>query len=208
MYTPRHNREEDRAKLCDFMREYSFAAIVTTHGPDSQMHATHLPFVVEPDGDSIRLSAHMAKANQQWRDFDGRRQALIIFQEPHAYVSPRHYDAPLSVPTWNYVAVHAYGAPVVLDDAEQKLALLRRMMTDLDADYLSRWESMPEDYVRQKLAGIVAFSVEVARVQARFKLSQDRSAAERERIAAELSASGDTVRTRIGELMKEREVKA
>ncbi len=209
MYTPRHNRAEDPARLCDFMREYSFAALVTTrraadgdpHAP--HLHATHLPFLVERDGDSVKLSAHMAKANPQWRDFDGAREALVIFQEPHAYISPRHYDEPLSVPTWNYVAVHAYGVPFTLASNEEKLHLLRRMIGELDTTYLARWEQMPAAYVTQKLAGIVAFRIEVTRLEARFKLSQDRSPVERERIVAELAASGDPARARLGELMKE-----
>ncbi|HEV2705308.1 MAG TPA: FMN-binding negative transcriptional regulator [Pyrinomonadaceae bacterium] len=210
MYTPRHNREEDPARLCDFMREYSFAALVTTraaaNGGDSHaphIHATHLPFLIEREGDSFKLFAHIAKANPQWRDFDGAREALVIFQEPHAYISPRHYDEALSVPTWNYVAVHAYGAPVPFQSDEEKLRLLRRMIEELDADYLARWDEMPARYVTQKLGGIVAFHIEVTRLEARFKLSQDRSIAERERIVSELSASADRTRSRLGELMKE-----
>ncbi|HEX8852471.1 MAG TPA: FMN-binding negative transcriptional regulator [Pyrinomonadaceae bacterium] len=209
MYTPRHNREEDPARLRDFMREFSFAAIVTTRADGEgsvdapHLHATHLPFLIDEDGGSVKLSAHMAKANPQWRDFDGARQALVIFQEPHAYISPRHYDERLSVPTWNYVAVHAYGAPVRLESNEEKLRLLRRMIGELDAVYLADWERLPETYVKQKLGGIVAFQIEVTRLEARFKLSQDRSPAERERIISELSASSDGTRTRLGRMMKE-----
>src|SRR5262245_39529625 len=122
MYTPPHNRETDPAKILAFMREYPFATLVTTR--EGKLTATHLPVLVdniappEPEGSGVRslqpqgimVVAHIARGNTQWLDF-GSGDAMVIFQEPHAFISTRHYERALSVPTWNYVAVHAYGLP-------------------------------------------------------------------------------------------------
>ncbi len=202
MYTPKHNREDDRRKLYDFMKEYSFATLVTTR--NGVPLATHLPFLVEMIDDSnIMLTAHMAKANDQWKDFAGSQESLVIFQEPHAYVSPRHYEKPLSVPTWNYVAVHAYGRAQILDSTEEKLRLLERMIRDLDENYFKQWASLPPSYKSDKLNGIVAFSINVTRLQGRFKLSQDRTETECLNIIEEFTTSGDALKSTIGELMRE-----
>ena len=203
MYIPQHNREEDRAKLCAFMKEYSFATLVTAR--DDLPRATHLPFLVEAFDDSVTLTAHMAKANGQWRDLagTGASEALVIFQEPHAYVSPRHYENPLSVPTWNYVAVHAYGRARILDSMRDKLQLLERMIESLDTGYLEQWARLPEDYKHDKLQGIVAFAIDITRLQGRFKLSQDRTEAECENIVREFDASPDQLKSKIGEMMRE-----
>ena len=202
MYTPRHNRVDDRERLSAFMKEYSFATLVTT-ARDGVPQATHLPFLVEADGAMMTLTAHMAKANHQWRDLAGTLPALVIFQEPHAYISPRHYENPLSVPTWNYAAVHAYGRARLLSSVEEKIQLLERMMLSLDAGYLKQWGELPEGYRREKLGGIVAFAIEVTRIEGRFKLSQDRSETERDHIIEELAVSPDATKSRIAGLMRE-----
>ena len=121
MYVPKHNQLEDRAALLAYMRAYSFAALATS-GPGGLM-ATHLPFIIEEEGGRITLLAHMAKANPQWRDFAAGAEAMVIFMHPHAYVSPRLYDSRQNVPTWNYVAVHAYGRPALIEERAYALPL-------------------------------------------------------------------------------------
>src|SRR5882757_4724441 len=120
MYVPSHNRMDDRAEQVAFMRQYSFATLVTS---DSQAvpRATHLPFVVVEEGAQMRLVAHLARANPQWRDFTDAGEVLVIFQGPHAYISPNLYQRHPSVPTWNYAAVHAYGSLRLLEGREDKL---------------------------------------------------------------------------------------
>ena len=200
MYTPMHNRIEDRAALLGYMRAYSFAAL-TTAGPGGLM-ATHLPFVVEEDAGRIMLLAHMAKANPQWRDFSGA-DAMVIFMQPHAYVSPRLYDSRQNVPTWNYVAVHAYGRPALIEERAAKLELQQKLIRQHDAGYLAQMAELPESYLDARLAAIVSFSLDVTRIDARFKLSQDKNPAERERIAREFEASGDSVAAGTAALMRE-----
>jgi transcriptional regulator len=201
MYTPRHNKEDDSKKLYSFMKEYSFATLVTSR--DDVPRGTHLPFLVAMDKEVIRLSAHMARANDQWKDFSEAREVLVIFQEPHAYVSPRHYEKRLSVPTWNYVAVHAYGHARIMDEAAAKYRLLERMIGSLDEGYMKQWEQLPEQFKKDKLAGIVAFEIDVTRLQGRFKLSQDRTTGEQETIIEAFCEHQDPLTSKIGEMMRE-----
>src|SRR5581483_4637222 len=200
MYVPIHNRETDRKKILAFMREYPFATFITTH--DGAIHATHLPVLIDERDDNLVILAHVARGNVQWRDFENNSQteALIIFQEPHAFISTRHYERPLSVPTWNYVAVHAYGIPRILTSLQERLQLVKRMVEYYEGN-LDQWNSLPEDFRQTKANGIVAFEMPVTRLEARFKLSQDRTRAEQDKIAQSLSHDSDTGRRKIGELV-------
>lgn len=201
MYIPKHNQLEERAALLAYMRAYSFAALASA-GPAGLM-ATHLPFVIEEQDGRITLLAHMARANPQWRDFAAGAETLVIFMQPHAYVSPRLYDSRQNVPTWNYVAVHAYGRPKLIAERAAKLELQRKLIRQHDAGYLAQMAELPENYIDAKLAAIVSFSLAVTRIEARYKLSQDKNPAERERIARELEASGDSVAAATARLMRE-----
>ena len=201
MYVPKYNQLEDRTALLGYMRAYSFAALATS-GPGG-LTATHLPFVIEEEGGRISVFAHMARANPQWRDFAAGADALVIFMQPHAYVSPRLYDSRQNVPTWNYVAVHAYGRPVLIEERAAKIELQKKLIRQHDPAYLAQMAELPESYLDAKLAAIVSFSLEVTRLDARYKLSQDKNPAERERIARELEASGDSVAAETARLMRE-----
>ncbi len=201
MYTPKHNQLEDRAALLAYMRAYSFATLAST-GP-AGLTATHLPFVIEEEGGEIRLPAHMAKANGPGRDFGSGHDAMVIFMQPHAYVSPRLYDSRQNVPTWNYVAIHAYGRPLLIEDRGGKLDLQKKLIRQHDAGYLEQMAELPESYMNAKLAAIVSFSMLATRIDARYKLSQDKNPAERERIAGDLEAGGDSVAAETARLMRE-----
>lgn len=205
MYVPRHNQLEDRAEQLAYMRAYSFAALVSSG--TGGLTATHLPFVIEEEGGRITLLAHMARANPQWRDFAAGAEALAIFMQPHAYVSPRLYDSRQNVPTWNYVAVHAYGRPVLIEERAAKMELQMKLIRQHDAAYLAQMAELPETYIDAKLAAIVSFSLVVERIDARYKLSQDKNPAERERIARELEASGDGVAAETARLMRKHNLK-
>ena len=200
MYVPRHNRIEDRPTLVAFMRAHSFATLVT-HG-EHGLRATHLPVVAEHEGDAVRILAHIARANPQWEDFAGGREAMTIFTEPHAYVSPRHYERAESVPTWNYVAIHAYGVPRIVEDRDEKHAQQAKLIAMHDPEYGAHFPQLPRDYVDKMLGAIVAFAIDVTRLDARFKLSQEKLPVERERIIAELEASRDSWATETAAMMR------
>lgn len=126
----------------------------------------------------------------------------MIFQEPHAFISTRHYERPLSVPTWNYIAVHAYGVPQILASVAARLAVVERTVLHFEGN-LDQWRSLPEDFKRTKANGIVAFEMRVTRLDARFKLSQDRTPNEQHNIIESLSGR-ENVESTIGELMRAR----
>ena len=191
MYVPSHNRMDDRAGQLAFMRQYSFATLVTSDS-GAALKATHLPFVVVEQGAELRLVAHLARANPQWRDFADAGEVLVIFQGPHAYISPSLYQRQPSVPTWNYAAVHAHGSLRVLESREDKLAALRQLVAANDAPWLAEMERLPPDFLALKLEGIVAFEIAVTRLDARWKLSQDRSPQERRNIVEALNGSADS----------------
>ena len=201
MYVPPRNVAEDKDMLA-FARANSFISLVTA--PDGALTATHLPvtLVDEADG-SVVLYAHMARANPQWKTFDGKLEAMAIFTGPHAYISPFHYQNEVSVPTWNYVAVHLHGKPIVVESKEGKVAVLRKLITANDAKYLERFEKLPAGYLDAMLGGITAFSMRVERIQGRFKLSQEKSEVDRAAVTAGLlSARPGTAEHDTGVLMQ------
>jgi transcriptional regulator len=199
LYSPAHHRVEDPAELARFMRAHAFAIVVTA--PDGVPRATHVPCAVVGEGDRMELLAHLARANPQWRDFDGARTALVIFGGPHAYVSPRHYERAKAVPTWNYAAVHAYGRPRCAETRDEAVAVLEALGRAHDPDYVDRMHAMPGDYMEAMLRGIVAFGMPVDRLEARYKLSQEKQPRERGRIVAELAASSDSAAVETAGLM-------
>jgi transcriptional regulator len=189
MYTPSFNSFTDRQEIITFMQRYSFAAIVTQI--DGLPVATHLPFLVKEENNKIILQAHFAKANPQWKELEGNT-SLVIFTEPHAYISPNNYEKVENVPTWNYIAVHAYGKAQILDGVEQKIELLKHTINAFESAYLQQWEGLPDQYRLKMMNGIVAFEIEVTDLQAKKKLSQNRSELERENIIHTLGQSTDT----------------
>jgi transcriptional regulator len=201
MYVPRHFEQKDTAALVAFMRQYSFATIVAQG--ENRPVASHLPFVVEwEENGPVTLLAHFAKANPQAQALEGQT-ALVIFNEPHAYVSPSLYDKEQSVPTWNYVAVHAYGqVSLVLEEAAAR-ELLEKQIQAFETAYLEQWTNLPENYKSAMLKGIAAFRIDVTELLGKEKLSQNKTAQERARIAAHLTESPDGAARQIGERMQE-----
>ena len=199
MYSPPYNQPQSRAEVVAFMRANNFPVLVT--GTGGTLHASHLPITVHEEGERIVIDMHMAKNNLQWREFLDD-EALIIFAGPHAYVSPRWYEEKERVPTWNYAAVHAYGVPVLNTDRESKRRSQRNLINSLDPRWLPKFDALREEYVTQMLDGIVNFSIPVGRIEARWKLSQNRGRREMELIAAELDRSKDSVERKLAELMR------
>ncbi|HAX47536.1 MAG TPA: FMN-binding negative transcriptional regulator [Ignavibacteria bacterium] len=203
MYTPKHFEEKDKVKLVEFMKEYNFGTLVNS--AKKKYWATHLPFLVEESNGMIILKAHMAKANPQWANFKPDEDVLVIFQEPHAYISPGLYEDPVSVPTWNYIAVHAYGTPQILPSIEEKISLLEASFEVFESAYSEQWETLPDNYRNELLNGIVAFSIKVKDIEGKFKLSQNRTEVDRENIIRTLGAKSDKVKSDIAGFMQKRE---
>lgn len=186
MYIPTSNLETDPRILYQFMRDHNFAAFIT-HGDGRGIVASHLPFMV--DAERGVLKAHLARANDQWKAFDGS-EALVIFQGAHAYVSPTWYETHPSVPTWNYATVHVYGVPQVVDDAETIRAMLGELVENHEHGRSPEWEMhLPDDYYAKMVLGIVAFELPIARIEGKFKLSQNRSEVDQESVIQNLGES-------------------
>jgi transcriptional regulator len=199
MYSPTYNRNEDRKELVAFMRANSFAVLVT--GTGGTLHASHLPVQIRREGERIVLDMHMAKNNPQWQEFFDD-EVMVVFSGPHAYVSPRWYEEQERVPTWNYAAVHAYGVPRMVSDRAAKHANQRKLVAELDPQWLAKFDALRPEYVEKMLDGIVNFEIAVTRLDTRWKLSQNRSRREMELIAAALDKSSDSAERALAALTR------
>ena len=193
MYIPKAFREDDIKTIHTFIREYSFATLITQH--EGVPFATHLPFMLDAErGPNGTLLAHMARANPQWHDFASAQEVLVIFQGPHAYISPSWYEVELSVPTWNYAVVHVYGLPRLIEDGEELYKLLKTLIQTHEAHFEKPWQfQLSEDYLQKMMRGIVGFEIEITRLEGKFKLSQNRTETERENVITALQESKDTL---------------
>jgi transcriptional regulator len=193
MYTPKFNQVADRVLLIEAMRAYSFAILIgpqSDPASDASPVATHLPLVVRDEGEHGLLEGHFARANPHWKSLAGQ-ETLVVFSGPHAYVSPALYTEALSVPTWNYIAVHAYGKLTLVEDEPGKDALLTGLINANEPAYAEKWMAMPEGFRRSMLAGIIGFRIPIARIEGKFKLSQNRPEADRRSVQAS-QAAGDS----------------
>jgi transcriptional regulator len=192
MYTPKAFREERLPTLHEAIREIAFGTLVTSG--EGGIEASHLPFVLAPDeGPLGTLYAHVAKGNDHVARHAG--EALSIFAGPHAYISPNGYPGKAThhreVPTWNYIAVHAYGVPETFADPARLRALLVRLtgQSEKDAAQPRPWQvdDAPADYVASMLKGIVGIRIPLDRIEGKWKLGQNRTEEDRRGAAALLA---------------------
>ena len=139
--------------------------------------------MVKDDSPHGLLEGHFAKANRHWQALAGR-ETLVVFSGPHSYVSPTLYVAPLSVPTWNYIAIHASGTLELVEDEVGKAALLEGLIAANAPSYAEQWRAMPDGFRRTMLAGIVGFRIPIAHIEGKFKISQNRPEADRRNVRA------------------------
>lgn len=143
MYIPKINLTTDRKEMVSFMKRFSFATVITAK--DNFPIATHLPFLVTEKDDTLVLRSHFARANDQWKDIENHK-VLVIFSEPHAYISPTHYDNEINVPTWNYISVHAYGEGKLVTEEKTVFDLLEATIDNYETSYRQQWNRLPDDY--------------------------------------------------------------
>lgn len=207
MYVPRHFAVDDLPTLHGFMAQYGFAYLVTA--TDGAPVASHLAMMVDASrGEYGTLVGHMSRANPQWREFAaaaGEAEALAIFHGPHAYISPSWYDGQQAVPTWNYTAVHAYGRPRILEDHQAVLALLQNLVAEHESARPEPWslDSQEADYRDMKISGIVAFEIPISRLEGKFKLNQNKPAADRQGVIAGLRGADDAMAEDVADLMED-----
>jgi transcriptional regulator len=183
------------------MRANPFAILISNmpEGP----FATHLPLAIRQVTGQVILRGHVAKANPHWQYLQSQPQAFVIFHGPHAYVSPSNYVTRENVPTWNYGAVHAYGKARVFSEPEQLLPMLHDLIHTFEARYAEQWAELSEAYRQRMLSHIVGFEIAVTKLEAKFKLSQNRTKPEQENVIASLGASDDSAISGTAQLMRE-----
>jgi len=199
MYIPKQYNSDDKLQAVAFMKQFNFATIVTSN--EEHPIATHLPFVVSEEEDTIILTAHFAKANEQWKEIESKK-VLIIFTEPHAYISPKHYNKKQNVPTWNYVAVHAYGKASIVSYQQEVFTILEDLMDVLEPSYKKQWDGLSQEYKTGMANGIVAFKVRINDLQFKKKLSQNKKENERKNIIDSFSKSDNQNEQLIAKYMK------
>ncbi len=204
MYLPKAFQETTPLRLHEFVRRHSFATLITlTSGPDGSPvpFASHLPFLLDERGGTLR--GHLARANPQWQHFRPDQEVLAIFQGPHAFVSSNWYEDPANaVPTWNFTAVHVYGKPRVCEEGAETFKVLEDLVALYQPEGHPLSLSPPADRARELARAIVAFEIEITRWEGKFKLSQNRSASDQERVRRELLARGGVEDRAVAELMK------
>jgi len=202
MYVPASFAPPDHASLFDAIERYSFALLVT--GSGCELTASHLPLLLDrASGEHGTLLGHMARANGQWREA-ASQPVLAIFSGPHAYISPAWYKAEQVVPTWNYVAVHAYGRLELIEDAAESEQLLRRTIETDESGQPRPWQlNESPEWIGNLVAQIVAFRIPIDRLEGKWKLNQNHPAERRAKVAAALETQGDENAREIARLMRD-----
>lgn len=190
MYVPPSFHVSDGRTLESFIGRYGFATLITSSSEG--LNASHIPVMLRTRGDAQSLIGHVARANNQWRAFDGKAEALAIFHGPHAYISPTWYATSPAVPTWNYAAVHVYGKPNAPEDRDFTRAALIELVAKYGRTRNNPWrtEGLTPDVFDKLASAIVAFEMPIERIEGKFKLGQNRSREDREGMLAGLRAEG------------------
>jgi transcriptional regulator len=201
VYIPEHFRVRDHADAITFMHANRFAILVspTDDGP----FATHLPVFVRTTEDRLVIRGHVAKANPHWQHLEQRPNCLTIFHGPHAFVSTANYTTRETVPTWNYGAVHVYGNARVFSSAEELQGMLHELIATFEPPYAEQWASLSETYRERMLSHIVGFEIAVTKIEAKLKLSQNRTREEQTNVIASLEKAEDTAISGVSRLMRD-----
>jgi transcriptional regulator len=202
MYIPEFNRVRDLADAVSFVQANPFAILISPSegGP----FATHIPILAREADHQVVLHGHMAKANSHWGLLEGGQESLAIFHGPHAYISPSLYESRESVPTWNYAAVHVYGQARVVTEAERLLEEVREIINRFDPTYFAQWSSLSDKFRHGMLKQIVGFEMVATRIEAKFKISQNRTKKDQAAVIASLGQSADSAVSGIAQLMQKK----
>jgi transcriptional regulator len=210
MYIPQYFREDELPVLHAMMEETGLATLITATAKG--LVATHLPLLLDRSrGVSGTLYGHVARANLQWQNYSPESEALAIFLGPQAYISPNWYATTRQtgkvVPTWNYVAVHAYGKVLFFEDRDR----LRKIVTELtdkhESGFTPPWrvEDAPPDYIEGSLKAIVGFEMEIQRIEGKWKMNQNHPLENRQGVIAGLKEEARSSGLDLAAIMEKRE---
>jgi transcriptional regulator len=216
MYIPRTNAEHDSDVLFDFIDAHPLATLVTSSA-EHGLFATHLPLILRrTDGPHGTLEGHVARANPQHqhvRELAAGSEVLVIFTGANAYISPNWYASKAEhgrvVPTWNYIAVHAYGTTRVSDDESVLRPHLERLVARHEGKHPAPWTmgAAPADYIQQQLRAIVAVEIAITRLEGKWKMSQNRPAGDIDGVIRGLSESDRPEDREVADIVAERRPK-
>lgn len=185
---------KDRELLLEIIHQNPLATVVTldSWSQPPALFANHLPLLLDPEEGSSEygdLIGHLSIQNPQCGHFAQATPVLVIFQGPHAYISPSTGRHSLTVPTWNYISVHVFGRPVLVEDPAEKIQIIEKQSRGMEKDADAPWpfERLPQHFVEKLAAQIMGFRIRIERIESQFKLNQDRRPTERESIVAHLS---------------------
>ena len=188
LYIPKPHLVEDRKFLQDFMDEFAFIDLVTAN---PGIRITHIPVFLDrtslPYG---MLFGHISRQNLQSKAFDNRQSAVIVFRGPHSYISPKWYNKPEAVPTWNFSVVHASGRLNPITDPKALHDLLAKLIAKFEGPGSSYdFAKLPDSYVNGMLGGIIGFQMQIELLEGKFKLGQERSEEDRQAIVKNLQSA-------------------
>lgn len=209
MYNPPHFQEERLDVLQQLIREHSLAAVITT-GPEGLI-ANHVPLILDAEAGPLgTLRGHVSRMNPQWRDSLPHVSALAIFQGPSRYITPSWYSSGQEtgkvVPTYNYVVVHAHGPFRTYEDPELLLRNVHALTELHEAGLSEPWSvnDAPADFIREQLKGIVGIEIPIARLEGKWKVSQNRVPVDRQGVIDGLRVAGDVKSLEMADLVASR----
>ncbi|EFF74064.1 putative FMN-binding domain protein [Achromobacter piechaudii ATCC 43553] len=198
MYLPTAFREDDLAVQHDFIRAHPLGVVMTSG--EGGLMANHIPCLLYPEGDHGVLRLHIARANPQLRQLAAGQECLIAFHGAQAYITPSWYATKAEthkvVPTWNFVAVHAWGTPIIQDDPGWLRAQLDALTASQEKARAQPWsvDEAPADFIAAQMRAIVGVEIPISRIEGKWKVSQNRTPADRQGVAQGLaSEAGDAV---------------
>jgi transcriptional regulator len=186
LYIPKAHLVEDRKLLHDFMDEYSFVDLITS---SPTLRITHVPVILDRTaGVYGKIIGHVSRQNPQSQAFDGHRTAVIVFRGPHGYISPTWYVNTEVVPTWNFAVVHASGSPRAITEKVALHELLAKLIEKFEGHQGSGYDfsKLPDSYVSSMLGGVVGFEMQIESLEGKFKLGQERSDDDKQRVLEHL----------------------
>ncbi|WP_243355250.1 FMN-binding negative transcriptional regulator [Bacillus litorisediminis] len=198
MYIPKHFQMKNEQQILNFIEENSFATLFSK--VSGSPYATHLPLML--DRDENILVGHFARANSQWKDIENQ-EVLAVFHGPHTYVSPVWYQTELAVPTWNYVAVHVYGKAELIKNQDELMEHLHVLVDKYeDKNSPFRLNVLDSKFAEGLSKGVVGLKINIEKIEAKAKLSQNKSKEIQERIIEHLEQSTSENSRKIAEWMR------
>lgn len=199
MYIPKYFEMNDQEIIHEVIEKYSFATLFSQH--KGEPYATHLPLIFNKGENS--LYGHFARQNSQWKGIENQL-VLAVFQGPHSYISPSWYETDKAVPTWNYVSVHLYGKLEIIENEEVIFDSLNDMVTKYEKpDSPYNLKNVDSKFIEGMSKGIIAFRININKIEAKAKLSQNHPVERQELIIEQLERSSDQNDLQVASLMKE-----